>query len=405
MQDFLTVTQLNKYINRCMENDPLLQDCWLKGEISGLKLYQQSGHLYFSLKDQDSIVSCVMFKSRTKGLKFRAQDGQEVLVRGSLAVFQKQGRYQVYVQEMQPFGIGGLLLLLEQLKKDLETRGYFSTENKKDLPALANRIGIVTSQDGAALRDMVRILKQRHRRVDIVLAHASVQGAEAPQELAAGIALLNLYGQVDLIIIGRGGGSLEDLMAFNTETVVKAVYQSQIPVVSAVGHEIDFTLCDLAADLRAATPSQAAQLAVPDLSALEEGLEQAVVRMHRAVKRRRDYLDERLDRAVTRRIWRDPVMLVNPKRESLDSQEKLLHRAIQEQFKEQVLRFNMTTRALDNLSPLKIMGRGYAVVRRDGRLVKDGREIECGDSLTVSLSDSDLVVEVKDKEQMERWKK
>jgi Exodeoxyribonuclease VII large subunit (EC 3.1.11.6) len=272
MQEFLTVSALNQYINRLLENDELLQDCWLKGEISGCKLYQQSGHLYFTLKDEESAVSCVMFKSRVRSLKFKPQDGQEVLLRGSLAVFGRQGRYQVYVQEMQPYGVGGILLLLERLKKDLESRGYFAPEKKQALPALANRIGIVTSQDGAALRDMVRILRQRHRRVDIILVHSAVQGAEAPRELARGIALLNRFAQVDIIIVGRGGGALEDLMAFNTEEVVKAIYESQIPVISAVGHEIDFTLADWAADLRAATPSQAAQLAVPDMSVLEQEL-------------------------------------------------------------------------------------------------------------------------------------
>lgn len=403
MQEFLTVTVLNRYINQLLENDELLQDCWLKGEISGCKLYQQSGHLYFTLKDEESAVSCVMFKSRARSLKFKPQDGQEVLLRGSLAVFGRQGRYQVYVQEMQPFGVGGLLLLLERLKKDLESRGYFAVENKKQLPALANRIGIVTSQDGAALRDMVRILKQRHRRVDIVLVHSAVQGAEAPRELARAIALLNRYGQVDIIIVGRGGGALEDLMAFNTEEVVKAIYESQIPVISAVGHEIDFTLADLAADLRAATPSQAAQLAVPDMSSLEQELLNRQKRMQRALERRLAYWDESLDRIMSKKLWQEPEVLLKDKWATLQANREALIKLTQDKLKEQGSRFALAARSLDNLSPLKVLDRGYAVVSREGHIVKNGSEAQVGDHLTVALNDADLHVVVESKEQRLRY--
>lgn len=398
MQEFLTVTALNQYINRLLENDEFLQDCWLKGEISGCKLYQQSGHLYFTLKDEESSVSCVMFKSRGRHLKFKPQDGQEVLLRGSLAVFGRQGRYQVYVQEMQPFGVGGILLLLERLKRDLESKGYFAPENKKQLPALANRIGIVTSQDGAALRDMVRILKQRHHRVDITLVHSAVQGAEAPRELARGISLLNRFGRVDIIIIGRGGGALEDLMAFNTEEVVKAIYESQIPVISAVGHEIDFTLADLAADMRAATPSQAAQFAVPDMSALEQELLNRQKRMRRAIERRLHYWDECLDRITSKRLWREPEALLKSKWDALQTNREALIKLVQDGVKEKENQFVLAARSLDTLSPLKVMERGYAVVSKEGHVVKSGNEAQIGDHLTVALNDADLMVVVESKE-------
>lgn len=403
MQEFLTVTGLNRYINQLLENDELLQDCWLKGEISGCKLYQQSGHLYFTLKDEESAVSCVMFKSRARTLKFKPQDGQEVLLRGNLAVFGRQGRYQVYVQEMQPYGVGGLLLLLERLKKDLESRGYFALENKKQLPALANRIGIVTSQDGAALRDMVRILQQRHRRVDIVLVHSAVQGTEAPRELARGIDLLNRYGQVDIIIVGRGGGALEDLMAFNTEEVVRAIYESQIPVISAVGHEIDFTLADLAADLRAATPSQAAQLAVPDMSSLEQELLNRQKRMQRALERRLAYWDESLDRIMNKKLWYEPQALLKDKWDVLQDNREALIKLTQDKLKEQGSRFALAARSLDTLSPLKVLDRGYAVVSREGHVVKNGSETQVGDHLTVALNDVDLQVVVESKERRLRY--
>jgi len=403
MQEFLTVSALNQYINRLLENDELLQDCWLKGEISGCKLYQQSGHLYFTLKDEESAVSCVMFKSRVRSLKFKPQDGQEVLLRGSLAVFGRQGRYQVYVQEMQPYGVGGILLLLERLKKDLESRGYFAPEKKQALPALANRIGIVTSQDGAALRDMVRILRQRHRRVDIILVHSAVQGAEAPRELARGIALLNRFAQVDIIIVGRGGGALEDLMAFNTEEVVKAIYESQIPVISAVGHEIDFTLADWAADLRAATPSQAAQLAVPDMSVLEQELLNRQKRMQRALERRLAYWDECLDRIMGKKLWHEPEALFKDKWELWQAKRESLIKLAQATLKEKENRLALAARSLDALSPLKVLERGYAVVSREGHIVKSGGETQIGDRLTVALNDADLQVVVESKERKLRY--
>lgn len=403
MQEFFTVTGLNQYINRMLENDDLLQDCWLKGEITGCKLYQQSGHLYFTLKDEASAVSCVMFKSRARLLKFKPRDGQEVLLRGNLAVFGRQGRYQVYAQEMQPYGDGGLLLLLERLKKDLESRGYFAPEKKKRLPALANRIGIVTSQDGAALRDMVRILQQRHRRVDIVLVHSAVQGTDAPMELAQGLALLNRYAEVDIIIIGRGGGALEDLMAFNTEEVVKAIYESQIPVISAVGHEIDFTLADLAADVRAATPSQAAQLAVPDMSSLEQELLKMQKRMQRSIERGLDYWDESLDRIMSKKFWHQPEALLIDKKDILQANREALIKLTGDKLKEQLARFSLAARSLDTLSPLKVLDRGYAVVSKEGHILRSGRETQIGDRLTVALSDSDLEVVVCNKEQNLRY--
>ncbi len=404
MQDFLTVSQVNQYINSLLQGDDLLSDCWLKGEISGFKLYQQSGHMYFTLKDQESSISCVMFKSRARSLAFQPENGQEVLLRGYLAVFGRQGKYQVYVQEMQPSGIGSLLLILEQMKNRLEKQGYFAPESKKPLPAMANRIGIVTSQDGAALRDIVRVLKQRHHRVNIVLVHSAVQGQEAPSELAAGIALLNRQALVDTIIVGRGGGSLEDLMAFNSEEVVRAIFESKIPVISAVGHEIDFTLADLAADVRAATPTQAAQLAVPDLNALEQSLERLRQRMIRSVDRHMAYLDESLDRLLGKKIWKEPQMLLKDKRKLLSEMTDGLLQVVKTGNNERGNRLLMAARSLDNLSPLKVLERGYSVVARGKKIIRRGSDVNPGDMIVVSIIDADLEVEVRVKEQVERWK-
>lgn len=404
MQEFMTVTQLNQYINRLMERDARLQDCWIKGEISGCKLYQQSGHLYFTLKDENSAVSCVMFKSRVKTLDFKPGDGQEVFLRGYIAVFQRQGRYQFYAQEMQPYGMGGLLLLLEQMKKNLEEKGYFDPEKKKSIPPLVNRVGIVTSQDGAALRDMVRIIRQRHGRAEIILAHSAVQGREAPAELAAAVNLLNRQAFVDVIIIGRGGGSIEDLMAFNSEEVVEAIYHSNIPVISAVGHEIDFTLADLAADLRAATPTQAAQLAVPDLRGLEETLQNMEQRIFRTVQRRMLYLGERLDRVLMKAMWKEPGRLLQQRGEQLRSRQEDLQRAMREAYQTRAVRFSLASRSLDNISPLKIMNRGFAIVSKEGRVVHGFDDVEAGDCLTVSIVDADLQVKLSSKERITRWK-
>src|SRR5665647_3867265 len=247
MQEFITVSALNEYIGGVLEADPILQGIWVKGEISGFRLYQQSGHMYFTLKDGDAAVSCVMFRSRAQGLKFKPEDGMEVLLFGSIAVFTKQGKYQLYVDTMQPFGAGALFLQLEKLKRELDLGGYFSLEKKKPLPGMATRIGVVTSQDGAALRDILKVLNQRNLATQVVIVHSSVQGLDAPQELAEGVRMLNAYAEVDLIIIGRGGGSFEDLMAFNSREVVEAIFESSIPIISAVGHEVDISLADLAA--------------------------------------------------------------------------------------------------------------------------------------------------------------
>lgn len=404
MREFLTVSQVNHYINRLLEGDPVLSDCWLKGEISGFKLYQQSGHMYFTLKDEESSINCVMFRSRARTLAFEPGNGQEVLLRGCLAVFARQGRYQVYVQEMQPSGTGSLLVYLEQLKQKLTQLGYFAPEKKKPLPVMAHRIGIVTSQDGAALRDMVRILRQRHRRVSIILVHSAVQGPEAPAQLAAGIALLNRQALVDVIIVGRGGGSLEDLMAFNHEEVVKAVYDSTIPVISAVGHEVDFTLADLAADVRAATPTQAAQLAVPDLNLLEQDLDRLRRRMIRAVIRRLSYMEESLDRCLGKRIWKEPGLLLKEKKDKLRVNRDRMYMAVKTKHSERANRLLLALRSLDNLSPLKVMERGYAVAAKDNKIIRRGAEVNPGDLITVSISDADLKVEIKAKEQVKRWK-
>ena len=403
MNPYLTVSELNQYIADLLDGDIFLRDFWLKGEISGFKLYQQSGHLYFTLKDADSSISAVMFRSRARRLEFKPENGMEVLVRGSVSVFAPQGRYQLYVEEMEPYGVGGVYLFLEQLKEKLQQKGYFDVEKKKPLPAYARRIGVVTSQDGAALRDILRVLRQRHRGVDVVLVHSAVQGAEAPEQIARGIKLLNLYGQVDLIIVGRGGGSFEDLMPFNSEEVVRAIYESELPVISAVGHEVDWTLADLAADVRAATPTQAAQLAVADLEHLSQECNQLQQRLIRIMQRRLQQESEILDRLMMNRAWQKPRQMVQQYQQYCQELRVQMQKAMENRVNQSRQRLAMAVSGLERLSPLKVMQRGYAVVHNQAGIIKSVENVQPGDCLAITLLDGELCTQVKQKEKVIRW--
>ncbi len=400
MQEFLTVTVLNEYITALLDHDPMLQGVWVKGEITGFRLYQQSGHMYFTLKDGDSAISCVMFRSRAQSLKFLPEDGMEVLLLGSVSVFAKQGKYQLYAEAMQPFGAGALFQYLEKLKKQLEARGYFALENKKPIPAAAQRIGVVTSQDGAALRDILKVLKQRQPSTEVVIVHSSVQGLDAPRELAAGLKILNEYAAVDLIIIGRGGGSLEDLMAFNSEEVVQAIFESRIPVISAVGHEVDISLADLAADLRAATPTQAAQLAVPDFTIMQRELENLNRKLLRVMERNISERAETLDRLMMKRLWQDSQLILEKRSGALQEKSQRLQKAIQVALTARKHGLALAVAGLDKLSPLKVMARGYAILSQDERVVKSIDQLIIGEELNARLIDGNIRLEIKAKEKI-----
>ncbi|MCX5780377.1 MAG: exodeoxyribonuclease VII large subunit [Firmicutes bacterium] len=404
LEDFITVAILNAYIARLLDHDPKLQDFWLKGEISGFRHYQQSGHLYFTLKDEDAAISCVMFRSKGQNLKFKPEDGMEVILRGNVAVFTRQGKYQVYVAEMQPFGRGGVFLYLEKLKARLAAEGYFALESKKNIPRIVTRVGVVTSQDGAALHDILRVIKQRHSGVEVVIAHSSVQGPDAPRELAEGIQLLNTYGQVEVIIIGRGGGSLEDLMAFNSEELVRAIYESNIPVISGVGHEVDNTLCDLAADLRAATPTQAAQFAIPEYDLLQREVESLGNRLARSMQRSQSNHEERLDRIMMKKVWREPGLLLRKPKDVLAEKQMQLEKAIRDRLKEATHQLTLVAAGLDNLSPLRVMARGYAIFSKDGRAISDIQQVDIGDNLQAEMANGRLQVLITGKEKILRWK-
>ena len=405
VEDFITVTMLNTYIAGLLERDSHLRDVWIKGEISGFRLYQQSGHIYFTLKEKEATVSCVMFRSRNQGLRFRPEDGMEVFVRGNVAVYALQGKYQVYVEEMQPCGVGGIFLYLEQLKAKLAAQGYFAPERKRPIPAMISRLGVVTSQDGAALKDILRVVKQRHAGVDVIVAHSAVQGTEAPRELAQGVDLLNEFGQVDVIIIARGGGSLEDLMAFNSEEVVKAVSISRIPVISGVGHEVDVSLCDLAADLRAATPTQAAQFAVPEHSLLQKQVGSLGARMRRAMLRCLATREERLDRNMMKRVWREPTLLLQKQAESVGDKVRRLEASMLAVMKDKNHKLALAAAGLDKLSPLQVLGRGFAILTQNDTVIRSIDQVGLEEEVQAELADGRLRILITGKEKVERWRK
>jgi len=405
VEDFITVNMLNSYISGVLERDAHLRDVWVKGEISGFRLYQQSGHIYFTLKDREAAVSCVMFRSRNQGLRFVPEDGMEVFVRGNIGVYALQGKYQVYVEEMQPCGVGGIFLYLEQLKAKLAAQGYFAPDRKRPIPSMVSRLGVVTSQDGAALQDILRVVKQRHAGVEVTVAHSAVQGTDAPRELAKGIDLLNEYGQVDVIIIARGGGSLEDLMAFNSEEVVKAVSNSRIPVISGVGHEVDVSLCDLAADMRAATPTQAAQFAVPEHSLLQKQVGSVGARMRRAMLRCLSIREERLDRNMMKRVWREPTLLLQKQAASFEDKVGRLEQAIMAVLKDRNHKLALAAAGLDKLSPLQVLGRGYAILIQNDKVIRSIDQVGLEHEVQAELADGRLRVMIKSKEKVERWRK
>ncbi|HZK44515.1 MAG TPA: exodeoxyribonuclease VII large subunit [Syntrophomonadaceae bacterium] len=404
MNDFITVSELNNYIEGILKNDRFLRNFWVKGEISGFRLYRQSGHMYFTLKDENGQVSCVMFKSRNRNLDFDPEDGQEVLLRGYVSLFSQQGKYQVYVEEIQPYGLGGLFLYLEQLKARLAEAGYFNLDKKKPIPTIVNQVGIVTSQDGAAFHDIVRVLKARHSGVEIVLAHSTVQGEGAPREIAKAIQMLNEYGQVEVIIIGRGGGSLEDLMAFNSEEVVKAIYDSHIPIISAVGHEVDFSLADLAADIRAATPTQAAQLAVPEIVLIENSIDDYQERLRISIKRYLEYRSEQIDSIMMRNVWQNPLLLVEQRQERLLQIETNLEKAIINDIDKKTNQFSALLSTLDALSPLKVIQRGYSLLRQKNKIIRSIEDINIGDEAVVEVSDGYFDIVINNKEKDNLWK-
>lgn len=386
-QQVLTVTQINEYIRDSMDRDPLLTAVAVKGEISNYKLYP-SGHHYFTLKDEGGALRCVMFKGNALRLRFRPENGMKIIAMGKISVFPRDGAYQLYCTAMAMDGIGDLHAAFEQLKKKLAAQGLFDPAHKQPLPKYPGTIGIITSAAGAAVHDMLRILRKRYPLTKVRLLPVRVQGAEAPGEIAAAICYANHFELADLLIVGRGGGSIEDLWAFNDEQVAYAIYNSKIPVISAVGHEPDVTISDYVADLRAATPSNAAELAVPDQDALRQTLDSMSAAMAGSLQRQLKAARKHYEMLARSPALRSPVNYLNQRRQSLELMRNRLIAAQSQNIQKKKQRYIMAVSKLDAMSPLKVLTRGYAMVQNEEKnVVRSVSQVNPGEMLTVSVSD------------------
>ena len=386
----LSVSQLNEYVRRLLAGDPMLRSLRVQGEISGFKRYT-SGHLYFTLKDEEACVSCVMFRSAAETLDFRPQDGQRVTIRGSASLYPQRGQFQLYVETMQREGVGELYMRFEALKRRLTAEGLFDQAIKKEIPAYPRVIGVATSPTGAVLRDIVRVARRRDPNISILLAPTSVQGAGAAGEIVHALEQLNRQGEADVILCGRGGGSIEDLWPFNEESVARAIRASKIPVISCVGHETDFTIADFAADLRAPTPSAAAELAVPEAAALRAAIDGLLEGGAAAIEHRLTLERARLARLNASAALSMPSRLLIERRETaLERLTGRMTRAAQAMPQTKRARLDGLMRALNAVNPNAVLERGYAVVRQNGRAVTDASALNVGDLIDVTLKGGTL---------------
>lgn len=401
-QNVLSITQLTEYIRGRLDDDPFLGQVAVRGEISNYKVYP-SGHHYFTLKDEGAALKCVMFKSSAMRLRFRPDNGMKVIAMGKVTVYPRDGAYQLYCAAMAMDGVGDLYAAFEQLKKKLAAQGLFDPAHKKPLPKCPGTIGIVTSSAGAAVHDMLRILRKRYPLTKVRLLPVRVQGAEAPGEIAAAIRYANRYRLADLLIVGRGGGSIEDLWAFNDELVAHAIYESEIPVISAVGHEPDVTISDYVADLRAATPSNAAELAVPDQDALRQNLDAMSSAMASALSRQLKAARQHLNVLSQSPALRSPTGYIEQREKSLELLKNRLIAAQNQSITRKNQRYIAAVSKLDAMSPLKVLTRGYSMAQTEaGEVLRSVRQVELGERVSVLLSDGKLSATVMDKKEEAR---
>lgn len=393
----ITVSQLNRYVKMLLQEDVALTPVYVSGEISNFVNHYKSGHLYFSLKDENALVKAVMFRTYAARLAFRPESGMKVIVRAKASVYEKDGTFQLYVEDMQPDGVGALQIAYEQLKKRLQEEGLFDAARKKALPPFPTRIGVITSPTGAAVRDILNILARRYPLAQVVFLPVLVQGEGAPPQLVAALERMNREKAADVLIIGRGGGSLEELWAFNDERVCRAVAASEIPVISAVGHETDFTLCDFAADLRAPTPSAAAELAVPDAAELLLSLRQTQVQLTVLMRSRLEKVRTELQILHRQKALSSPTYYVEQMAMQLDLLTRSFEHSAKTALQDAHAQLSALAAKLDALSPLKVLSRGYAMARTDGgRLVTSVADVCKGDTLYMDMCDGTLVCMVQD---------
>ena len=386
----LSVSQLNNYLKDLVERDTFLSSVAVKGEISNYKKYP-SGHHYFSLKDANGVVMCVMFRASAQHLRFQPENGMQVIAFGKVSVYTHDGKYQLYVDLMTAAGVGDLYVAFEQLKQKLDAQGLFSSSHKKPVPIMPDRIALITSGSGAAVRDMIRVLGTRWPMTKVLLMAVRVQGAAAPAELVSAVRYANRHKVADLIIIGRGGGSIEDLWAFNDESLARAIYDSELPVISAVGHEPDFTISDFVADVRAATPSNGAELAVPDQNDIREKLNQLCSRMSGAMRTRIVAERKNLERLSTGSVLNAPDHMLRDKQLLLDRRQDQLCIAMEHNISARRQRLTGLCASLDSLSPLKVLSRGYGLVQDiGGKVITSVKQTREGQSVRLTMSDGYL---------------
>ena len=390
----LSVSQLNRYVKSIIEQDRNLQTVFVQGEISNFTNHYKTGHYYMTIKDESSAIKAVMFKTANMRLRFMPENSMNVIIRGRVAVFERDGQYQLYIDDMQPDGTGALSLAFEQLKEKLSKEGLFEAERKKQIPAYPERVGVVTSPTGAAVRDIINVISRRFPLAEIVLCPVAVQGDYAAPQIKNAIELFNKEKAADVLIVGRGGGSVEELWAFNEEIVARAVAASEIPVISAVGHETDFTICDFVADLRAPTPSAAAELAVPDFYQQKEMLMNYYRRILSSAADRIGYEKARLELNKSKILRLSPQNYIDSLRIRCDRAVMAMDSAVKNEMSEKSKELSSLCAKLDAMSPLKILARGYSVASRQGRIITDIGDVEKGDMINVRVSGGDIECEV-----------
>ena len=389
----ITVEQLNRYIKEKVDSDEFLNNVYVKGEISNFK-HHYTGHMYFTLKDENSLVKCIMFKSYTPHLSFMPKDGMKVLIFGSVSVFERDGVYQIYAKAMKEDGMGSLYEAYEELKAKLEKEGLFDESHKKTIPSFPKTIGVLTASTGAVIRDIINVSTRRNPNVHIRLLPVPVQGPTAAEQIVAGIKRMNDEKLADVIILGRGGGSLEDLWPFNEEIVARAIYDSEIPIISAVGHETDYSISDFVADLRAPTPSAAAELAVCNMDDVLYTIDLYQNRYKTALKKKVQLMKLRYEKCMAQRVFKEPLQKINEKAILLDTLVKSLTNSTRLKINDCRKEFVEVATKIDSLSPMKTMARGYSIVEKDGKIVKKVNDVQKDDKLSIRLSDGQITTKV-----------
>ena len=390
----ITVTDLNKYIKSKIDSDEMLNNVLVKGEISNFKNHY-TGHMYFTLKDENSLIKCVMFKTYTTHLSFMPKDGMKVIILGSVSVFERDGVYQVYAKAMKQDGLGSLYEAYEKLKAKLSGEGLFDESHKKKIPFMPKTIGVLTSNTGAVIRDIINVSTRRNPNVHIRLYPVPVQGAGAAEKIAEGIEFMNKNNLADVLIIGRGGGSLEDLWPFNEEVVARAIYNSKIPIISAVGHETDFTIADFVADLRAPTPSAAAELAVANIDDVKSTLFLYNTRYKNALKKKLQLMRLSYEKCMARQAFNNPTQKINEQYMVIDMKVKAMQNKIQLKLKEERTKFIKQVSKLDTLSPLKTLARGYSIVTdSSNKIIKSVKDLKENQNINIRLADGEKQAKV-----------